>query len=72
MIDVDYHEEYRQYRFETKQCDRFTGANETAGGGRRTRGLTFRSCLSYSSQTNQNRSSNLRYDLRYTGSPSQS
>ncbi len=73
MIDVDYEEEYRKYRFETKQYDKFTGKNETIGGGRRTRGLTFRSCLSFSSQMNhQNRSSNIRYDLRYIGSPSQS
>jgi len=65
MIDIDYQEQYRQYRFETKQFDKFTGANETTGGGRRTRGLTFRSCLSFSSQTNhQSRSSNIRYDLR--------
>ncbi|CAF1314336.1 unnamed protein product [Adineta ricciae] len=70
MIDVDYQEQYRQYRFETKQYDKFTGANETTGGGRRTRGLTFRSCLSFSSQTTQARSSNIRYDLRYIGSPS--
>ncbi|CAF0789181.1 unnamed protein product [Adineta steineri] len=72
MIDVDYQEQYRQYRFETKQFDKFTGANETTGGGRRTRGLTFRSCLSFSSHnTNQCRSSNIRYDLRYTESPPQ-
>jgi hypothetical protein len=73
MIDVDYQEQYRQYRFETKQLDKFTGTNETTGGGRRTRGLTFRSCLSFSSQTqtNQYRSSNIRYDLRYVGSPPQ-
>jgi hypothetical protein len=64
MIDINYQEEYRQYRFETKQYDKFTGANETTGGGRRTRGLTFRSCLSFSSQTNQTRLSNIRYDLR--------
>ena len=69
MLDGDYHEEYRQYRSETKQFDKFTGANErTGGGGRRKRGLTFRSCLSFSSQTNSNRSSNLRYDLRSTES----
>ncbi|UJR16237.1 hypothetical protein I4U23_003147 [Adineta vaga] len=71
MIDPDYQEQYRQYRLETKQYDKFTGANETTGGGRRTRALTFRSCLSFSSQTNQTRPSNIRYDLRYMGSPSQ-
>jgi hypothetical protein len=71
MIDVDYQEQYRQYRFETKQFDKFTGTNEITHGGRRTRGLTFRSCLSFSSQTNQSRSSNIRYDLRYIGSPPQ-
>jgi len=71
MIDIDYQEQYRQYRFETKQFDKFSGTNETIGGGRRTRGLTFRSCLSFSSQTNQTRSSNIRYDLRYIGSPPQ-
>ena len=71
MVDVDYQEQYRQYRFETKQHNKFTGTNETTGGGRRMRGLTFRSCLSYSSQINQTRSSNIRYDLRYIGSPSQ-
>lgn len=59
MLDEDYHEEYRRYRSETKQCDKFTSANERTGGGRRTRGLTFRSCLSFSSQINSNRSSNL-------------
>ncbi|CAF3426725.1 unnamed protein product [Rotaria socialis] len=72
MIDVDYQEEYRQYRHETKQCDRFTGTNERPSNGRRTRVSTFRSCLSFSSQPVQNRSMNIRYDLRYTGSPSQS
>ncbi len=71
MIDVDYQEQYRQYRFETKQFDKFTGTNETTHGGRRTRGLTFRSCLSFSSQPLQYRSTNIRYDLRYTGSPPQ-
>ncbi|CAF2449214.1 unnamed protein product [Rotaria sp. Silwood2] len=69
MSDVNYQEEYRQYRFETKQFDKFTGENERIGGGRRTRGLTFRSCLSFSSQPNQYRSSNIRYDLRYIESP---
>ncbi|CAF1113200.1 unnamed protein product [Rotaria sp. Silwood1] len=69
MNDIDYEEEYRQYRFETKQFDKFAGANERVGGGRRTRGLTFRSCLSFSSQPNQYRSSNIRYDLRYMESP---
>jgi hypothetical protein len=71
MIDTNYQEQYRQYRFETKQYNKFTGTNETTGGGRRTHGLTFRSCLSFSSQTNQIRSSNIRYDLRYIGSPPQ-
>ncbi|CAF1232890.1 unnamed protein product [Rotaria sordida] len=66
MNDVDYQEEYRQYRFETKQFDKFTSANERINGGRRTRGLTFRS---FSSQLNQCRSSNIRYDLRYMESP---
>jgi hypothetical protein len=66
MIDGDYQEEYRKYRFETKQVDKFTGTTK--------RGLTIRSCLSFSSsscQSNQYRPSNLRYDLRYTGSPPQ-
>jgi hypothetical protein len=71
MIDIDYQEEYRQYRYETKQYEKFTGINEKTGGGRRTRLSTFRSCLSFSSQPNQYRSTNIRYDLRYTGSPSQ-
>lgn len=71
MIDSNFHEQYRQYRSETKQYDKFTGTNERTGGGRRTRISTFRSCLSLSSQSNQYRSTNIRYDLRYTGSPSQ-
>jgi hypothetical protein len=73
MIDINYQEQYKEYRFETKQFEKFTGANERIGdgGGRRIRGLTFRSCLSFSSQTNQNRSSNIRYDLRYIGSSPQ-
>lgn len=71
MADANYQEEYRQYRFETKQFDKFTGANERTGGGRRTRALTFRSCLSFSSQTSQSRSSNIRYDLRFIESPPQ-
>ena len=73
MIDADYQEEYRQYRSETKQYEKFTGSNERSdGGGRRTRLSTFRSCLSFSSsQSNQYRSTNIRYDLRYTGSPPQ-
>lgn len=61
MVDADFQEQYRQYRFETKQCDKFTGTNETTGGGRRTRALTFRSCLSFSSQTNQMSSCNIQY-----------
>ncbi|CAF2961939.1 unnamed protein product [Rotaria sp. Silwood2] len=72
MIDIDYQDEYRQYRYETKQCERFTGTNEKISGGRRTRVSTFRSCLSFSSQPIQYRSMNIRYDLRYTGSPPQS
>lgn len=73
MFDVDFQEEYRQYRSETKQCERFTGTNnERTIDGRRTRVSTFRSCLSFSSQTIQCRSLNIRYDLRYTGSPPQS
>lgn len=60
MLDADYHDQYREYRSETKQCNKFTGGNERTGGGRRTRGLIFRSCLSFSSQTNSNRSSNVR------------
>ena len=71
MLDVDFQEQYRKYRFETKQFDKFTGANEKLGGGRRTRGVAFRSCLSFSFQTNQYRSSNLRYDLRNIESPPQ-
>ncbi len=71
MIDVDYQEEYRQYRYETKQYEKFTGTNERTGGGRRTRLSTFRSYLSFSSQPNQYRSTNIRYDLRYTSSPPQ-
>jgi hypothetical protein len=71
MIDVDYQEEYRQYRYETKQYEKFTSTNERTGGGRRTRISTFRSCLSFSSQPIQYRSPNIRYDLRYTGSPPQ-
>ncbi len=71
MIDVDYQEEYRQYRYETKQYEKFTSTNERTGGGRRTRISTFRSCLSFSSQPTQCRSTNIRYDLRYTGSPPQ-
>ena len=61
MVDADFQEQYRQFRFETKQYDKFTGTNASTGGGRRTRGLTFRSCLSFSSQTNQMSSCNLRY-----------
>ncbi|CAF1134902.1 unnamed protein product [Adineta ricciae] len=72
MVDSDFHEEYRRYRLETKQYDKFTGTNERTGGGRRTRISTFRSCLSFSSQPVQYRSTNIRYDLRYTGSPPQS
>ncbi|CAF1131116.1 unnamed protein product [Rotaria sordida] len=72
MIDIDYQEEYREYRYETKQCERFTGTNEKIGDGRRTRVSTFRSCLSFSSQPMQYRPINIRYDLRYTGSPPQS
>jgi len=71
MIDIDYQEEYRQYRSETKQHEKFTGTNERNGGGRQTRISTFRSCLSFSSQPIQYRSSNIRYDLRYTDSPPQ-
>ncbi len=71
MVDVDYQDAYRQYRYESKQYEKFTGTNETTGGGRRTRISTFRSCLSFSSQPIQNRSTNIRYDLRYTGSPPQ-
>ncbi|CAF1148549.1 unnamed protein product [Adineta steineri] len=73
MIDIHYQEHYRKYRFETKQYDKFTGTNERTdgGGGRRTRISTFRSCLSFSSQPIQYRSTNIRYDLRYTGSPPQ-
>jgi hypothetical protein len=71
MVDVDYQDAYRQYRYETKQYEKFTGTNERTGGGRRTRISTFRSCLSFSSQPIQYRSTNIRYDLRYTGSPPQ-
>ena len=71
MVDSHYQEQYRQYRAETKQCDKFKGCHGTTEGGRRTRATAFRSCLSYSSQPNQPRLSNLRYDLRYTGSPPQ-
>lgn len=71
MLDGNFQDEYRKYRAETKQLDKFRGSNERTGAGRRTRGLTFRSCLSYSSQTNQSCLSNLPYDLRYAGSPPQ-
>jgi hypothetical protein len=71
MIDVDYQDAYRQYRYETKQYEKFTGANERNGVGRRTRISTFRSYLSLSSQPIQYRSTNIRYNLRYTGSPPQ-
>lgn len=50
MIETNFQEDYRRYRAETKQCDKFRGSNERTGAGRRTRALTFRSCLSYSSQ----------------------
>jgi hypothetical protein len=76
MIDSNYQDAYREYRHETKQNEKFTGIKEntvgggavTGAGGRRTRTTTFRSCLSFS-QTSTHRSSNIRYDLRYTGSP---
>ena len=74
MIDINFQEEYRLYRSETKQYEKFTSTNEKTGGGRRTRISTFRSCLSYSSSSSQPiqyRSTNIRYDLRYTGSPLQ-
>lgn len=73
MVDVNFQDAYREYRFEAKQHEKFTGIKENktnVGGGRRTRISTYRSCLSFSSQSNTYRSSNPRYDLRYTGSPS--
>lgn len=66
MVDINYQDAYREYRFEAKQNEKFSGIKDIRDGGRRTRTSTFRSCLSYSS-----RSSNIRYDLRYTGSPPQ-
>lgn len=72
MIDENFQVEYRKYRAETKQIDQFRSSNDKTAGGRRTRHLTFRSCLSFSSQPqmNSSRPTNIRYDLRYTGSPS--
>ena len=65
MIDSNYQDAYQESRALSKQNEKFTG------GRRRVRVSNFRSCLSFSSQTTtlSHRSSNLRYDLRYTGSP---
>lgn len=70
MIDAAYQEAYREYRSEAKQHEKFSGNKDKSEGGRRTRVLTFRSCLSFSSQTNYSSSSNIQHDLRYINSPS--